>query len=158
MLFDSGKMKPLFRLEIGKPGSSFAIDIARQIGLPADILDKASSNVGEDHINFDRHLREILRDKRYWEEKRDRIKISEKRLASMLEQYEKELGQTKKMRKEILETARKEAADLLANVNKEIEKTIRVIRETQADKEQTREARKELEDYRKNMPDDQTTG
>ncbi len=158
MLFDSGKMKPLFRLEIGKPGSSFAIDIARQIGLPADILDKASSNVGEDHINFDRHLREILRDKRYWEEKRDRIKVSEKRLASMLEQYETELGQTKKMRKEILETARKEASDLLSNVNKEIEKTIRVIRETQADKDLTREARKELEEYRKNIPEDQTPG
>jgi DNA mismatch repair protein MutS2 len=158
MLFDSGKMKPLFRLEIGKPGSSFAIDIARQIGLPADILDMAASNVGEDHINFDRHLREILRDKRYWEEKRDRIKISEKRLTSMLEQYETELGQTKKMRKEILETARKEASDLLSNVNKEIEKTIRVIRETQADKDQTREARKGLEDYRKNIPEDHTPG
>ncbi len=158
MMFDSGKMKPLFKLEIGKPGSSFAIDIARQIGLPADILDKAASNVGEDHINFDRHLREILRDKRYWEEKRDRIRISEKRLASMLEQYETELGQTKKMRKEILETARKEAADLLSNVNKEIEKTIRVIRETQADKDQTKEARKGLEEYRKNIPEDQTPG
>jgi DNA mismatch repair protein MutS2 len=158
MMFDSGKMKPLFKLEIGKPGSSFAIDIARQIGLPNDILDKAASNVGEDHINFDKHLREILRDKRYWEEKRDRIRISEKRLASMLEQYETELGQTKKMRKEILETAQKEAAELLSNVNKEIEKTIRVIRETQADKDLTKEARKNLEDYRKNIPEDQSAG
>ena len=74
MMFDTGKMKPLFRLEIGKPGSSFAIDIARQIGLPEDILKNASEKAGEDHINFDRHLREILRDKRYWEEKRDRIR------------------------------------------------------------------------------------
>ena len=113
MMFDTGKMKPLFKLEIGKPGSSFAIDIARQIGLPEDILENASEKVGEDHINFDRHLREILRDKRYWEEKRDRIRISEKRLAGMLEQYEEELGQTKKMRKEILENARKEAENLL---------------------------------------------
>ncbi len=152
MMFDTGKMKPLFRLETGKPGSSFAIDIARQIGLPGDILDHAAGKVGEDHINFDRHLREILRDKRYWEEKRDRIRISEKRLASMLEQYETELGQTKKMRKEILENARREAEDLLANANREIEKTIRMIRESQAGKEQTREARKELEEYRKSIP------
>jgi DNA mismatch repair protein MutS2 len=158
MLFDSGRMKPLFKLEIGKPGSSFAIDIARQIGLPEDILSKAAANVGEDHINFDRHLREILRDKRYWEEKRDRIRISEKRLTAMLEQYETELGQTKKMRKEILDTARREADSLLSNVNREIEKTIRVIRETQADKELTRGVRKDLEEYRKKMPDEDSPG
>jgi DNA mismatch repair protein MutS2 len=156
MMFDTGKMKPLFRLETGKPGSSFAIDIARQIGLPEDILDNAAAKVGEDHINFDRHLREILRDKRYWEEKRDRIRVSEKKLAIMLEQYETELGQAKKMRKEILDNARREAEDLLANANREIEKTIRVIRETQADKESTKEARKDLEEYKKNLPADHT--
>jgi len=153
MMFDTGKMKPLFKLEIGKPGSSFAIDIARQIGLPEDILGNAASRVGEDHINFDRHLREILRDKRYWEEKRDRIRISEKRLASLLEKYEEELGQTKKMRKEILEAARHEAENLLSNANREIEKTIRVIRETQAEKELTKDARKELVTYRNNIPE-----
>lgn len=152
MMFDTGKMKPLFRLETGKPGSSFAIDIARQIGLPEDILKNAASKAGEDHINFDKHLREILRDKRYWEEKRDRIRISEKRLALLLEQYESELGQTKKMRKEILDGARHEAENMLSNANKEIERTIRVIRETQAEKEQTREIRKELVEYRKNIP------
>jgi DNA mismatch repair protein MutS2 len=151
MMFDTGRMKPLFRLETGKPGSSFAIDIARQIGLPGDILDHAAEKVGEDHINFDRHLREILRDKRYWEDKREKIRMAEKRLASMLEQYETELGQTKKMRKEILEHARQEANDLLADANREIEKTIRMIRESQAEKEQTREARKELDGYRKNI-------
>jgi DNA mismatch repair protein MutS2 len=154
MMFDTAKMKPLFRLEIGKPGSSFAIDIARQIGLPEDILKNASEKAGEDHINFDRHLREIIRDKRYWEEKRDRIRISEKRLAGMLEQYEEELSQTKKMRKEILENARREAESLLANTNKEIEKTIRVIRESQADKAHTKEARKELEVYRQGLPNE----
>jgi DNA mismatch repair protein MutS2 len=152
MMFDTGKMQPLFKLEIGKPGSSFAIDIARKIGLPEEILKTASEKAGEDHINFDRHLREILRDKRYWEEKRDRIKLSEKRLEGMLDKYEEELGQTKKMRKEILENARKEAENLLNNTNREIEKTIRIIKETKADKESTREVRKELEDYRKELP------
>jgi DNA mismatch repair protein MutS2 len=156
MMFDTAKMKPLFKLEIGKPGSSFAIDIARQIGLPEDILKNASEKAGEDHINFDRHLREIIRDKRYWQEKRDRIRLTEKRLTGMLEQYEQELGQIKKMRKEILENARKEAENMLAGTNKEIEKTIRVIRETQADKVATKEVRKELEGYRKSMPTDDT--
>ncbi len=156
MMFDTGKMKPLFRLEMGKPGSSFAIDIARQIGLPEELLGKAASKVGEDHINFDRHLREILRDKRYWEEKRDRIRVSEKKLAILLEQYETELGQAKKMRKEVMDTAKREAADLLSNANKEIEKTIRIIRETQADKEVTREARKELDTFKKEFPELET--
>lgn len=153
MLFDTGKMQPLFRLEIGKPGSSFAIDIARKIGLPEEILRIAADKAGEEHINFDRHLREILRDKRYWEEKRDRIRIAEKKLSGMLEKYEEELGQTQKMRKEILENARKEAENLLTNTNREIEKTIRIIKESQAEKETTRGARKELEDYRKKFPE-----
>jgi len=155
MMFDTGKMKPLFKLETGKPGSSFAIDIARQIGLPEDILKNASEKAGEDHINFDRHLREIIRDKRYWEEKRDRIRISEKHLASMLDQYEEELSQTKKMRKELLENARREAENLLSSTNKEIEKTIRVIRESQAEKEKTREVRKELEAFKNNLPSEE---
>lgn len=154
MMFDTGKMKPLFKLEIGKPGSSFAIDIARQIGLPEDILRSAASKAGEDHINFDRHLREIIRDKRYWEEKRDRIRISEKRLKEVLEKYEDELGQIKKLRKEIIEDARSEAGNLLSNTNKEIEKTIREIKETQAEKTHTKEARKELGEYRKSIEDD----
>jgi DNA mismatch repair protein MutS2 len=156
MMFDTAKLKPLFKLEIGKPGSSFAIDIARQIGLPEDILRNASEKAGEDHINFDRHLREIIRDKRYWEEKRDRIRITEKQLAAMLNQYEEELGQTKKMRKEILENARHEAEKLLSNTNKEIEKTIRLIRETQAEKEKTKEARKELDAFKESLPTEET--
>lgn len=158
MMFDTGKMQPLFRLEIGKPGSSFAIDIARQIGLPEDILKNASEKVGTDHVNFDKHLREIIRDKRYWEEKREKIRVSEKRLASMLEQYEDELGQTKKMRKEIIENARREAETLLSNTNREIEKTIRVIKESQADKSLTRQARQELELYREKLPENGSAG
>ncbi len=151
MMFDTGKMKPLFKLEIGKPGSSFAIDIARQIGLPEEILKNAAEKAGEDHINFDRHLREIIRDKRYWEEKRDRIRTSEKRLTAMLDQYEEELSQTRKMRKEILENARLEAERMLSNTNREIEKTIRVIRESQADKEQTKESRKDLDSFKASL-------
>lgn len=148
MLFDSAKMQPLFRLETGKPGSSFAIDIARQIGLPEEILQSASSRAGEDHVKFDRHLREILRDKRYWEDKRDRIRVAEKQLEVILERYENELLEIKKLRKEVTNKARSEADDLLSRSNREIEKTIRLIREGQAEKETTSKARMQLKAFR----------
>ncbi|MBN2480892.1 MAG: Smr/MutS family protein [Bacteroidales bacterium] len=160
MLFDTGRIKPLFILETGKPGSSFAIDIARQIGLPEEILDSASGKAGEDHIKYDRHLREIIRDKHYWQDKRSKIRIAEKRLTGILQQYEEELLQTKKLKKEVMQRTKSEVEELLAATNREIEKTIRVIRESQADKEKTKEARKNLEDFRKqslpeNAGDDQ---
>jgi DNA mismatch repair protein MutS2 len=149
MLFDANKMQPLFKLQIGKPGSSFAIDIARQIGLSEKILKSASNRIGQDHIRFDKHLREILRDKKYWEEKRGRIKAAEKKLEALIEQYTGELSEAKKLRKEIIDKARKDAEDILAGANREIEKTIRIIKESQAEKEKTRKARKEFEDYKK---------
>ncbi len=151
MLFDTARIKPLFRLETGKPGSSFAIDIARKIGVPEDILKNASDRVGQEHIKFDKHLREIIRDKRYWEEKRNRIRIAEKKLQSVIDQYTEELKDARKKQKEILEKARQEAADLLSGINREIEKTIRIIRESQADKEKTRAARKNLEGFREKL-------
>ena len=151
MLFDTAQIRPLFRLEIGKPGSSFAIDIARKIGVPEKILKNASDRVGEEHIRFDKHLREIIRDKRYWEEKRNRIRIAEKKLQAVIDQYAVELKDARKQQKEIIARARQQAEDLLAGINKEIEKTIRIIRESQADKEKTKEARKNLEGLRYNL-------
>jgi DNA mismatch repair protein MutS2 len=148
MLFDTNKMQPLFKLQIGKPGSSFAIDIARQIGLSEKILENASERIGQDHIRFDKHLREILRDKKYWEEKRGRIKAAEKKLEAIIEQYTGELNEAKKYRKEIIDKAKKDAEEILAEANREVEKTIRIIKESQAEKEKTRKARKELEDYK----------
>lgn len=145
MLFDTAQIRPLFRLEIGKPGSSFAIDIARKIGVPEEILKNASDRIGEEHIRFDKHLREIIRDKRYWEEKRNRIRIAEKKLQSVIDQYAGELKNARKQHREIVTQARQHAEDLLAGINKEIEKTIRIIRESQADKEKTKAARKNLE-------------
>jgi DNA mismatch repair protein MutS2 len=144
MLFDTGKMQPLYRLEIGQPGSSFAFEIARNIGLPEDIIKGASDRVGEDHITFDKHLREIIRDKRYWEQKRDRIRVSEKRLQETLGKYADELDLAEKTRKEILKRAREEADELLRQANRKIENTIREIREAQAEKEKTRQAREKL--------------
>lgn len=144
MLFDHQKIQPLFRLQIGKPGSSFAFEIARSIGLPEDILKVATGTIGEDHIYFDKHLREIARDKRYWENKRSRIRQSEKKLEETLNKYSEELGSIKQEKKQILDKAKREAEELLNGVNRKIEKTIRVIRETQAEKEKTKQVREEL--------------
>lgn len=145
MLFDHSKLEPMFRLEMGKPGSSFAFEIARKIGLPEDLLKHAESLVGEEQVEFDRHLKDIARDKRYWENKRKRIRQAEKKLDQLLEQYSGELEKLDKQKKEILQKARNEADTLLSTVNKRIENTIQEIREAQAEKERTREARRKLE-------------
>jgi DNA mismatch repair protein MutS2 len=148
MLFDTAKMQPLYRLEIGQPGSSFAFEIARNIGLPEEVIKSASEKVGEDHVEFDRHLRQIIRDKSYWEEKRDRIRVSEKRLQEILGKYATELESAEKTRKEILKKARAEAEELLRQANRQIENTIREIRESQAEKEKSRLAREKLQKFR----------
>jgi DNA mismatch repair protein MutS2 len=156
MLFDMQRMQPLFIMETGQPGSSFAFEIARNIGLPEDVIKEASGRVGEDHIQFDRHLKEIIRDKRYWEVKRDNIRKAEKKLQQILESYTRELEITGKTRKEIIDKAREEAEELLSRTNKQIEKTIREIREAQAEKERTRRAREELEVLRKDIVTEKT--
>ncbi len=148
MLFDNHLMEPLFRLETGKPGSSFAFEIARKIGLPEDILQEAQKKAGKEHIDFDKHLKDVVRDKRYWERKRDRIRISEKKLEEIVEKYSEELDSIKKFRKEIIEKAKLEAEELLNDANRRIENTIREIKEARAEKEKTRKIRKELDDFK----------
>ncbi|NQU81510.1 MAG: Smr/MutS family protein, partial [Bacteroidetes bacterium] len=148
MLFDNHLMEPLFRLEIGKPGSSFAFEIARKIGLPENILDEAQKKVGKEHIDFDKHLKDVVRDKRYWERKRDSIRISEKKLEEIVEKYSDELDSIKKFRKEIIEKAKLEAEELLKKANRRIENTIREIKEARAEKEKTREIRKKLDEFK----------
>jgi DNA mismatch repair protein MutS2 len=144
MLYDSQNMNPLFQLEIGKPGSSFAFEIARKIGLPEDILANATEKIGKDHIDFDRNLRQINRDKRYWESKREKIRKVEKMLDEMAATYETELKETQKQRKEIMKKAKEEAEVLLSGVNKKIENTIHEIKKEQAEKEKTKKARENL--------------
>ncbi len=148
MLFDVSKIQPLFKLEIGKPGSSFAFEIARKIGLPEDVLQTASSKIGEDHISFEKHLREISRDKRYWEKKRDNIRISNKKAEEAEKILEQELLAIKAQRKDIIAKAKKEAEQLLADTNRQIENTIRVIKESNAEKERTKEVRAELDGFK----------
>jgi len=151
MLFDTEKIRPIFKLAIGRPGSSFAFEIARKIGLPEEILQKAKERVGQDHIDFDKHLRDIIRDKKYWENKRDRIRVSEKRLGGLVEQYDKELNDSEKLRKRILQEAKQKASEILAGANKQIENTIREIREADADKLKTKAARQKLENFRQEV-------
>ena len=151
MLYDTQKMHPLFVLQTGEPGSSFAFEIARKIGLPEDVLQDAEKKVGEEHIEFDKNLREIVRDKHYWERKRESIKDNEKKLDGIVDRYERELNEINILRKEILSKAKKEAEDILSGANRQIEHTIRTIKESQAQKEKTQEARKKLEEAKKSV-------
>lgn len=145
MLYDSHRMLPLFELSIGKPGSSFAFEIAKKIGLPQEILEDAASKIGEEHINYDKHLKDIARDKRYWEEKRRKIHENEKRLDEVVTKYDQELKEVSRMRKEIIQEAQQKAQEIIHAANKTIEQTIREIRENQAEKTKTREIRQKME-------------
>ncbi|MEG2365436.1 MAG: Smr/MutS family protein [Alistipes sp.] len=148
MLFDVQNIRPLFRLEMGKPGSSFAVEIARKIGLPEEIIRVASQKAGTDHINIEKQLREIARDKHYWEQKRDRIRLTDRKVEELETTYTEQLSTIRAERTEILRRAKLEAKQLVEEANKQIENTIRTIREAQADKELTRLVRKELDDFR----------
>jgi len=148
MAFDNHLMQPLFQLTIGKPGSSFAFEIARKIGLPEEILEEASGKAGVKNVNYDRHLKDIARDKRYWETKRQSIRQQEKRLEELMAEYDKEMSGAKTLRKEIITKAKDEAQKLLKDSNKMIENTIRQIKESQAEKERTKDARQQLEQFK----------
>lgn len=151
MLYDRHRMQPLFQLSIGNPGSSFAVEIARKIGLPEDVIAQASEIVGSDYINMDKYLQDITRDKRYWERKRDEIRRERKKLNDIVTRYESDMDEINKQKKEIISEAKKQAEQLLAASNAKIEGTIRMIRETQADKEKTRQARQSLDEFKEKV-------
>ena len=153
MLYDRGAMRPLFQLSIGQAGSSFAIEIARQTGLGEDIIRYATDLVGEEHIDYDKQLQDIARDKRYWERKRQSIRQKEKELETRVAEYEERLAGVKKEKKEILEEARQQAQDLLQQSNATIERTIREIKEAKADKERTKKARAKVEKMKEQVAD-----
>lgn len=145
MLYDRGAMRPLFQLSIGQAGSSFAIEIARQTGLGEPIIAYATELVGEEHIEYDRQLQDIARDKRYWERKRQQIRLREKELEAKIAEYEERLAGAKAEKRAIIEQARQEAEELLHNANATIERTIREIKEAKAEKEKTKAARAKVE-------------
>lgn len=148
MLYDRHLMQPLFKLSIGNPGSSFAIEIARKIGLPEDVIAEASEHVGSDYIEMDKYLQDIVRDKRYWENKRQNVRSLEKRLEELTARYEQDLDSVNKQRKEIIRQAKTEAEKIVQNANATIENTIRQIKESQAEKERTKLARQALNEFK----------
>jgi DNA mismatch repair protein MutS2 len=154
MLYDRHLMQPLFRLEIGNPGSSFAIEIARKIGLPESVIAEASEKVGADYINMDKYLQDIARDKRYWETKRQNIRQKEKRIEELEAKYESELSAINAQRKEVVRQAKSESKQMLEQANAIIENTIRKIKEAQAEKEKTKEIRKEFERFKSENSDE----
>ena len=151
MLYDRHLMQALFQLQIGNPGSSFAVEIARKIGLPEDVISDASEIVGSEYINADKYLQDIVRDKRYWEGKRQTIRQREKHMEETIARYQTEIEELQKSRKEILQKAKEEAEQLMQEANARIENTIRAIKEAQAEKEKTRQIRQELNDFRESL-------
>ena len=151
MLYDRHEMRALFQLQIGNPGSSFAVEIARKIGLPEEVIADASEIVGSEYIQSDKYLQDIVRDKRYWETKRQNIRKREKQMEDTITRYEQEIQELERSRKEILKKAKEEAERLLQESNAKIENTIRTIKEAQAEKERTRTARQELTDFKQQV-------
>ncbi len=151
MLYDRQLMQPLFQLSIGNPGSSFAIEIARKTGIPDEVIKDASEIVGKDYINSDKYLQDIVRDKRYWEQKRQSIHQHEKQMEQTIQRYEEDIQKLHDQRKVIIAHAKEEAEQMLKESNAKIEQTIKDIKEAQAEKERTRMIRQDLADFKQDI-------
>lgn len=151
MLYDRHLMQPLFTLSIGSPGSSFALEIARKTGLPDSIIQRATEIVGQEYVDTDKYLLDINRDRKYWEQKRYDIKIKEKRLDQLIEKWENSAEELRKQRKGLIDEAKRKADELIRGANRNIENTIREIKESNADRDKTRELRAALEDFRRKV-------
>lgn len=147
MQFDAARIEPLFSLEMGLPGNSFAFELARKMGLPESIVKDAEERAGEEFVGIERNLRKIARNRRALDEKLQRIRKTDATLENITDRYQKELEELKTKKKAILDSARQEAQEILQGANKEVEKTIRTIKEAKAEKEKTREARAQLQDF-----------
>ena len=158
MLYDRHQMQPLFQLSIGQPGSSFAIEIARKTGIPEEVIQDATDIVGSVYVQSDKYLQDIVRDKRYWEGKRQTIHQHEKSLEQRITRYDTNLEEIERERKAILNRAKEQAKELLDETNRRIENTIREIREAQAEKEQTRLIREELNVFREEVTNEDRQG
>ncbi len=151
MLFDGAAIKPLFQLQQGMPGNSFAFELARKMGLPADVVKDAEERAGSEYVNIERNLRQIARSRRVLDEKLARIKSTDKTLESLTDKYQKELGEVKALKKSILEEAKREAQEILDEANRQVERTIREIREAQAERDKTKVAREQLTKFKEEL-------
>ncbi|MCQ2168059.1 MAG: Smr/MutS family protein [Bacteroidales bacterium] len=147
MLYDSSRIEPMFKLEIGLPGNSFAFELARKMRLPESIVKDAEARAGEEFVGMERNLRKIARNRRALDQKLQKIKNTNRTLEGITEEYQKELEDIKSQKKAILDEARKEAEYIVKDAGKQVEKTIRVIKEAQAEKDRTKEARMELQGF-----------
>ena len=147
MMFDVKNIAPMFKLEMGLPGNSFAFELARKTGLPEAIIKDAETRAGEEFVGIERNLRKIARNRKALDEKLERIKNTDRTLENITDKYQKELLQIKTLKKEIIDEAKKEAEAIIKGANKQVENTIKTIRESQAAKEETQEARKGLQDF-----------
>ena len=147
MMFDVKNIAPMFKLEMGLPGNSFAFELARKMGLPEQIIKDAENRAGEEFVGIERNLRKIARNRKALDEKLERIKHTDRTLENITDKYQKELQQIKQMKKEILDAAKKEAESIIKGANKQVENTIKTIKESQAEKETTQVARKELQGF-----------
>ena len=147
MLYDSAKIEPLFKLEIGLPGNSFAFELARKMKLPESIVKDAESRAGEEYVGIEKNLRKIARGRRQIDERLQKIKHTDRTLDEITERYQQELEELKKERKAILDEARSEAEDIIKGAGAQVEKTIRDIKKASAEKEQTKAARAELQNF-----------
>lgn len=147
MQFDAKNIAPLFKLEMGLPGNSFAFELARKMGLPEEIIKDAENRAGEEFVGIERNLRKIARNKRVLDEKIQKIRNTDKTLESITDKYQKELEDIRKKRQEIIDEAKREAEDIVKGANRQVEHTIRTIKEKQAEKSQTRKARADLQDF-----------
>ena len=146
MLFDSKEMQPLFKLQIGKPGSSFAFEIAKKIGFPNNVLNNAKNKSGAKHVRFDQQLQQLEIDKINLQKQLQKSKIADDRLKQMIEKYTNLVNVLEKDKKRIVKDANEKALQIIESSNKAVEKTIRDIKEAGADKVKTQEIRKELVD------------
>ena len=147
MMFDVKNIAPMFKLEMGLPGNSFAFELARKMGMPESIIKDAENRAGEEFVGIERNLRKIARNRKALDEKLERIKHTDKTLENITDKYQKELQQIKQTKKEIIDQAKKEAQEIIKSANRQVENTIRTIKESQAEKETTQEARKELQGF-----------
>ena len=156
MLYDRQKMQPLFQLSIGTPGSSFAIEIAKKIGIPAEILSYAEEIVGSEYINLDKYLMDIARDRKYWEAKRDEIRRERKRLDAVVERYESDIEKLVEERRRIIHEAKSEAKEIVSTSNASIENAIHEIKRAQAEKEQTKLIRRQIDELKQRLAEGET--
>ena len=147
MQFDAQKIAPLFALEMGLPGNSFAFELARKMGLPEPIVKDAETRAGEEFVGIERNLRKIARNRRVLDEKLTRIRATDKTLEAVTDRYQKELEDIKQLRQKILDEAKKEAEEIIRGANRQVESTIRTIKESQAEKEATKDARGQLSEF-----------